>query len=78
MLQRVGVWCYFNIPTLDFFATPTILGSWENAQNCAKKCDGALIWQAIVTKQLNKINLHTRDDRPTFWYKICKLPLTKF
>ena len=40
-------------PAIGFFATLPVLVRWENAQNWAKKCVDALIWQVIVTKWLN-------------------------
>jgi len=40
-----------------------------------QKCEGALIWQVVMTKRLNigkpNINFQMRDDRPIFRCKIC-------
>jgi len=49
--KELGVWCYFVIPLLDSLSCPLYFEGGE-MEKC-QKCDGALIWRVIMTKQLN-------------------------
>jgi len=82
MLRTFRVWCSFDIPSLDSLPHPHIFGEMGKCPKLCQKMWSCPHLGVIVTKWRNigkqKINLHTRDDRPTFWYKICKLLLIQF
>jgi len=60
--EQLGVWCYFDIQSLDSLLRTPVWGRWENAQNCAEKCDCALIWESLWLNgsmwRNRKIKLH--------------------
>jgi len=75
--EQLRIWCYFYIPSLNFCHSPLFCGKREKCHKMWGCPHLASRDYWAQHRETDKINFHTKDNRPTLWSRIHKLHLTQ-